>query len=101
MSDESKMATAEQFKKIRESTGMNRKEFADYLKIPYRTMQEWELGRRTMPDYVMELVDFRVKHDPELIKEKKSVVEKLHEKKQNVTPEPAKTKNHKIKEERA
>ena len=25
---------------------MNRKEFSEWLGIPYRTMQEWELGRR-------------------------------------------------------
>ena len=34
------------FKMIREQSGMNRKDFSDWLGIPYRTMQEWELGRR-------------------------------------------------------
>lgn len=38
-----KMAYA--FKMIREQSGMNRKDFSDRLGIPYRTMQEWELGR--------------------------------------------------------
>ena len=33
-------------KMIREQSGMNRKDFSDWLGIPYRTMQEWELGRR-------------------------------------------------------
>lgn len=36
-----KMAYA--FKMIREQSGMNRKDFSDWLGIPYRTMQEWEL----------------------------------------------------------
>ena len=40
------------FKMIREESGMNRKDFAEWLGIPYRTMQEWELGRRAMPKYV-------------------------------------------------
>ena len=31
------------FKMIREESGMNRKDFAEWLGIPYRTMQEWEL----------------------------------------------------------
>ncbi len=48
------------FKALRLLTGMNRKEFSEYLGIPYRTMQEWELGRRHMPEYVLSLVTFRV-----------------------------------------
>lgn len=53
--------TAEEFKKIRESTGMNRKDFADYLGVPYRTMSDWEHGLRTMPPYVMDLIEFKVR----------------------------------------
>lgn len=41
--------TKEDFIKIRENTGMNRKEFAEYLQIPYRTVQDWELGRLICP----------------------------------------------------
>ena len=58
--DVSVKAIGERFVELRESTGMNRKEFAEYLGIPYRTMQEWELGRRTMPDYVFILIEFKV-----------------------------------------
>ena len=54
-----KMAYA--FKMIREQSGMNRKDFSDWLSIPYRTMQEWELGRRSMPDYVLRLIAYKVK----------------------------------------
>ncbi|MCR5001285.1 MAG: hypothetical protein K6A71_05780 [Lachnospiraceae bacterium] len=32
------------FTSVRKQTGMNRKEFAEWLGIPYRTMQDWELG---------------------------------------------------------
>ena len=105
MSDENKMRAAEQFKKIRESTGMNRKDFAEYLNIPYRTMQEWELGRRTMPEYVMELVDFKVKHDPALIKEREkreSIVGKIHDKQRILSSDrPAAKIKSPAKEERA
>lgn len=48
------------FKMIREQSGMNRKDFADWLAIPYRTMQEWELGRRAMPEYVLRLIAYKV-----------------------------------------
>ncbi|MBE5830588.1 MAG: transcriptional regulator, partial [Butyrivibrio sp.] len=29
---------------LRNSTGMSRKEFCAYFEIPYRTLQDWELG---------------------------------------------------------
>ncbi len=31
------------------------------MKIPLRTMEEWEAGRRKMPDYVLKLITYRVK----------------------------------------
>ena len=32
----------EQLIELREKTGMNRKEFAEFFQIPYRTMTDWE-----------------------------------------------------------
>ena len=46
---------------LREETGMNRKEFAEYFGIPYRTMQDWELGNRKMPEYLLRLMMHKVK----------------------------------------
>lgn len=46
---------------LRKRTGMNRREFAEYFGIPYRTMQDWELGNRQMPDYLLRLMMFKVK----------------------------------------
>lgn len=54
------MSQGERFIQLRESTGMNRKDFADYLGIPYRTMQDWEHDVRTMPDYVFALIEYKV-----------------------------------------
>ena len=51
------------FKMVRAESGMNRKEFAEWLGIPYRTMQEWELGRRTMPQYVLDLIVYKVRNE--------------------------------------
>lgn len=45
---------------LRSSTGMNRREFADYFEIPYRTVQEWELGNRKMPEYLLRLMAYKV-----------------------------------------
>lgn len=46
---------------LRKQTGMNRREFAEYFGIPYRTMQDWELGNRQMPDYLLRLMMYKVK----------------------------------------
>ncbi|MBR4759029.1 MAG: transcriptional regulator [Lachnospiraceae bacterium] len=45
---------------IRQESGMNRTDFAKWLGIPYRTMQEWELERRAMPEYVLRLIAYKV-----------------------------------------
>ena len=47
-------------RKLRESTGLNRKEFCEKFEIPYRTMTEWELGHRTAPPYVLRLLAYYV-----------------------------------------
>ncbi len=53
------------FKMVREESGMNRKDFSEWLGIPYRTMQEWELGRRQMPEYVLRLIAYKVRMEKE------------------------------------
>ena len=50
---------------IRQQTNMNRKEFAEWLGIPYRTMQDWELGNSQVPDYILRLVAYKVKNEKE------------------------------------
>lgn len=55
------ISQGERFVQLRESTGMNRKEFADYLDIPYRTMSDWENNLRTMPSYVFSLIEYKVR----------------------------------------
>ncbi len=55
------ISQGELFVQLRESTGMNRKEFAEYLDIPYRTMQDWERDVRTMPSYVFSLIEYKVR----------------------------------------
>jgi len=48
---------------LRKSTGMNRKEFCSYFDIPYRTVTDWELGNRKMPEYLLKLMVFKVSVD--------------------------------------
>lgn len=46
---------------LRKSTGMNRKEFSGYFGIPYRTVQDWELGNRKMPEYLFRLMAYKAR----------------------------------------
>ena len=55
------MSSREELIELRKSTGMNRKQFCEYFQIPYRTMTDWELGNRTMPDYLFRLMAYKVK----------------------------------------
>lgn len=48
-------------KQIRASLGMNRTEFSHYIGIPLRTLEEWEAGRRQMPEYVLRLITYYTK----------------------------------------
>ncbi len=50
---------------LRSSTGMNRREFAEYFEIPYRTVQEWELGNRRIPEYLLRLMMYKIRMEKE------------------------------------
>lgn len=54
------MTLGEELLELRKSTGMNRREFAEYFEIPYRTVQDWELGNRRMPYYLLRLMVYKV-----------------------------------------
>lgn len=48
-------------RRIRKDAGMNRREFSEYMDIPLRTLEEWEAGRRKMPDYVLRLIAYQIR----------------------------------------
>ena len=54
------MDNSEKIKMLREKTGMTRKEFCEYIDIPYRTVTEWERGTRNAPDYVLRLISYYI-----------------------------------------
>ena len=56
-----KRLTAYAIKAVREQSGMNRKDFAEWLGIPYRNISDWEHGERQMPDYVLRLIAYKVR----------------------------------------
>ena len=48
---------------IRKATGMNRKTFAEYFNIPYRTVEEWEAGRARCAPYLKDLIVYKLKKE--------------------------------------
>ena len=40
------MELKELLKEARKQTGMTQKQFAEYFRIPYRTLEDWERGDR-------------------------------------------------------
>lgn len=63
------MDYGKKIKELRESTGMNRREFCDYFHIPYRTVTEWERDNRHAPEYVIRLLEYYIRME-KLLKEK-------------------------------
>ena len=58
----------DELKRLRESTGMNRKEFCEYFEIPYMTETDWELGNRRVPPYLLRLMEYKVQMENLAIK---------------------------------
>lgn len=50
-------------KEIRNQTGLNRKDFSSYIGIPLRTIEDWEAGRRTPPEYIPRLIAYQLKYE--------------------------------------
>ena len=51
------------FKELREASSMSRTQFAEYFGIPYRTVQDWELGNRNCSDLILHLMEYKLKHE--------------------------------------
>ena len=67
MEEYGNMESKEILLELRKQSGMNRREFAEYFGIPYRTLQDWELGNRRMPESLLMLMEYKL-HGENLIK---------------------------------
>ena len=63
------MELAEKIRKIREQTGLSRKDLSIHIGIPLRTIEDWEAGRRRPPEYIPRLIAYQLKYE-ELIEKK-------------------------------
>ena len=52
-----------EFKELRQASGMNQTYFAKYFNIPRRTIQNWEGGQRTCPQYLMDLMKYKLNNE--------------------------------------
>lgn len=50
-------------KELRQQTGLSQSGFAKYFEIPVRTVQDWEQGKRTPPEYLVKLIIYKLKNE--------------------------------------
>ena len=51
------------YRELRKMTGLSTQKFGDKYGIPMRTVQGWELGKATPPEYVFKLLERVVRED--------------------------------------
>lgn len=64
-------------KELRAATKMTQTEFGEYLNIPMRTIQNWEGGQRSCPEYVVELIKYKIEKEEVTMKAKRTFEEFL------------------------
>ena len=52
-----------EIKEVRKALGLSLKKFSERYKIPLRTLENWEGNKNTPPDYVLELLEYKIKND--------------------------------------
>ena len=65
------MDAATVIKRLREENGLSRKEFSIHTGIPVRTVEVWEAGRRTPPDYIPKLISYQFKYEKMMMEQEK------------------------------
>ena len=50
-------------KTLRKAIGMTQKQFGEYFGIPKRTIEDWETDRRHPPQYVIDLIEYKLKNE--------------------------------------
>lgn len=55
-------------KELRKLSGMTQQAFGDYFNIPLRSIQNWEGGQRQCPEYLLDLMRYKL--------EKESIIKK-------------------------
>ena len=51
------------FKELRAKSGMTQKQFSEYFGIPKRTIENWEGGQRKCPQYLLDLMEYKLNNE--------------------------------------
>lgn len=51
------------FKDLRQASGLTQAQFSERFEIPKRTIEEWDRGTRTPPEYLLKLIEFKIRHE--------------------------------------
>lgn len=51
------------FKELRKASGMTQKDFSEYFGIPKRTIESWETEDRKCNDYIINLMEYKLKNE--------------------------------------
>lgn len=68
--------TADALKQLRTQRGYSKPSFAKKFNIPYSTYYDWELGRRTPPEYVLSMMSDILKMEDK-IRQQTNLIEKM------------------------
>ena len=64
------MGKLKELEQLKEESGLSWRKFAESFGIPYRTLQDWHLGNRPMPEYILRLMVYKVETE-KLLRESK------------------------------
>lgn len=53
-------------KELRTLTGMTQKEFSEYFGMSKRAIEEWEAERRKCPEYLLELIEYKLRNEKKI-----------------------------------
>ena len=57
---------AESIMALRKCAGLSQSDFAEQYNIPVATIRDWEQGRRKCPEYMIELLEYKIKNEKEI-----------------------------------
>ena len=55
--------SADQIRHIRKLTGLSQAAFSKKFRIPFRTICDWEAGKRTPPNYVLRMLRYQIEFE--------------------------------------
>lgn len=50
-------------KALRQQAGMTQKAFGEYFSIPRRTLEDWESNQRSCPEYLVQLIEYKLQKE--------------------------------------